>query len=103
VWVRAAVRWAGSCGRVEGEVAEELAGGGVDDADAQVLDDQQDVGSGVGPADAEVVEPPGVAEGDGAGLADDVGADAVVGVGGAVAGDCLGPGSVGDGGCASVR
>ena len=31
-------------GGVEGQVAQELAGGGVDDADVQVLDDQQDVG-----------------------------------------------------------
>ena len=67
--------------RVEGELAQELAGGGVDDADVQVLDEEQDVGSGVGPADADVVEPAAVAEGDGAGGADDVGADAVVGVG----------------------
>ncbi|HUC21453.1 MAG TPA: hypothetical protein VMA73_01985 [Streptosporangiaceae bacterium] len=40
----------------------------------------------MGPSDADVVELAGVAEGDGAGVADDVGADAVVGVGGAVAG-----------------
>jgi hypothetical protein len=61
----------------------------------QVLDEQQDVGSGVGPADADVVELSGVVRGDGAGGADDVGADAVVGVGGAVAGGCIGPGGVG--------
>jgi len=36
------------------------------------------VGSGVGSAGADVVELAGVAEGDGAGFADDVGADAVV-------------------------
>ena len=51
---------------VEGEAAQELAGGGVDDADVQVLHEHQDVGSGVGPADAEVVEPAAVAQGDGA-------------------------------------
>jgi len=34
--------------RVEGE----LAGGGVDDPDVQVLDWEQDAGSGMGPADA---------------------------------------------------
>ena len=33
---------------VEDEVAEELAGDGVDDADLEVLDEQDDVGSGVG-------------------------------------------------------
>ena len=66
---------------VEGELAQELAGGGVDDADAQVLDEQDDVGSGVSAADADVVELAGVAEGDVAGGVDDVAADAVVGVG----------------------
>jgi hypothetical protein len=44
------------------------------------------------PADADVVELAAVAESDGSGGADDVGADAVVGVGGAVAGGCFGPG-----------
>jgi hypothetical protein len=63
------------------------------------------VGSGVGPADADVVEPPGVAQGDGAGGADDVGADPVVGVCVAVvlAGGGFGPGGVGDRGRAPVR
>jgi hypothetical protein len=75
----------------------------VDDADVQVLDEQEDAGSGVGPADADVVEPPGVAEGDAAGLAGDVGADAVVGVGAAVAGGGFGPGGVDGGGDGSVR
>ena len=84
-------------GGVEDQVAEELAGGGVDDADVQVLDQEQDAGSGVGPADADVVEAAAVAEGDDAGSVDTVGADAVVGVGGAVAGAGLGPGGVGGG------
>lgn len=53
---------------VERQVAQELAGGGVDDADVQVLDEQQDMGSGAGPADADVVELAGVAKGDGAGV-----------------------------------
>ena len=66
---------------VEGELAEELAGGGVDDADVQVLDEEQDAGSGVGPADADVVELSVVAEGNEPGGVDAVGADAVVGVG----------------------
>lgn len=34
-------------GGVEGEVAEEFAGGGVDDADVEVGDEDDDVGSGV--------------------------------------------------------
>src|SRR5215472_9413569 len=84
--------------RVEGELAEELAGGGVDDPDVEVLDEQQDVGSGVGSADADAVEPAGVAECDGAGGADPVGADPVVGVGVAAAGRGLGACGVGDGG-----
>jgi hypothetical protein len=70
---------------VEGQLAQEFAGGGVDDADVQVLDEQDDVGSGVGPADADVVELAAVAEGDAAGGVDDVAADAVVGVGGPAA------------------
>jgi hypothetical protein len=71
---------------VEGEFAEELAGGGVDDADVEVGDEQDDVGSGVGSADADVVEAAGVAEGDDAGVVDAVVADAVVGVGVAAVG-----------------
>ena len=67
--------------RVEGQVAQESAGGGVDDADVQVLDEHDDVGPGVGPADADVVEPAVVAQGDDAGGVDAVAADAVVGVG----------------------
>jgi hypothetical protein len=63
---------------VDGEVAEEFAGGGVDDADVQVLDQDQDVGSGVGSPDADVVESPVDAQGDHAGVVDAVGADAVV-------------------------
>jgi hypothetical protein len=58
----------------------------VDDADVQVLDEQQDVGSGVGSADADVVQPSAGAEGDAAGCVDAVGADPVVGAGGAVGG-----------------
>jgi hypothetical protein len=41
-------------GGVEDQFAEELAGGAVDDADGVVLDEHQDVGSGVGSADADV-------------------------------------------------
>jgi hypothetical protein len=63
----------------------------------QVLDEQQDFGSGVSPADADVVELAAVAQGDGAGGADLVSADPVVGVGGPVAGDGLGPGGGGGG------
>ncbi|MFL6144923.1 MAG: hypothetical protein ACJ72N_24040 [Labedaea sp.] len=51
-------------GGVEDEFAEELAGGGVDDADVPVGDEQQDGGSGVGSADTDVVESAVVAQGD---------------------------------------
>jgi hypothetical protein len=82
-------------GGVEGELAEELAGGGVDDPDGQVLDEDQDAGSGVGPADADVVQPAAGGQGDGPGGVDAVGPDAVVGVAGPVAGRGLRPGLAG--------
>ena len=63
---------------VKGEVAEEFSGGGVDDADVEVVDEHDDVGSGVGSSDADVVEGAGVAEGDGSCVADDVVSDPVV-------------------------
>jgi hypothetical protein len=70
---------------VDGEFADELAGGGVEDADVQVLDKHQDRGPGVFGAGADVVELPADPEGELAGCVGPVGADAVVGVGGAVA------------------
>jgi hypothetical protein len=45
-------------------MSQEPAGGGVDGADAQVLDEEQDACPGVGPADADVVEAVAMAEGD---------------------------------------
>src|SRR5215468_10706233 len=90
-------------GGAGGELAEQFAGGGVDDADVAVLGEQQDVGSGVGSADADVVEAAAVAHGDRPGGADDVAADTVVGVGVAVAGGGFGPGLVGGGGGGPVR
>jgi hypothetical protein len=42
-------------GGVEDEVAQEFAGGGVDDSDVEVLDEDQDADAGVGSADADVV------------------------------------------------
>ena len=44
------------------------------------MDEQEDVGSGVGSADVDVVEPSGDAQGDNAGVVDAVVADPVVGV-----------------------
>jgi hypothetical protein len=51
-------------GGVEDQVAEEFAGGGGDHADVQIVDEHDDVGSGVGSSDAEVVERAGGARGD---------------------------------------
>ena len=66
---------------IDGEFAEEFAGDRVGDADVEVLDEQDDVGSGVGSAYADVAELAGHAQGDVAGLADPVVPDPVVGVG----------------------
>ncbi len=67
---------------VDGELAEEFSGDGVDDAYVEVVDEQDDVGSGVGSgvgsSDAEVVGPAGRAQGDAAGLVDDVVPDPVM-------------------------
>ena len=78
--------WLVVAGGVEDQVAEEFAGGGVDYADVQVLDEHEDVGSGVGSSDADVVESALDAEGDDAGVIDAVVADPGVGVGFAAAG-----------------
>jgi hypothetical protein len=57
---------------------EIVAGGGVDDADVVVLDEQDDGGSGVGSADADVVEAAVAAQDDDAGVIDRVMADPVM-------------------------
>jgi len=41
---------------VDGELAEEFSGDGCDDSDVEVLDEEDDGGSGVGSSDADVVE-----------------------------------------------
>ena len=70
----------------------------------EVLDEQDDAGSGVGSADADVVQPAVVAQGDGAGFVDAVVADPVVGVGvSARAGQGFGHGVVEGGGGGPVR
>src|SRR5262249_27520224 len=81
---------------VEGELAYEFAGGGVDDADLEVVDEHEDAGSGAGSADADVVELVVVAEGELAVDVGAVGADPVVAGGAGLARDGLGPGVVGD-------
>ncbi|MEQ7011214.1 hypothetical protein ABN028_34095 [Actinopolymorpha sp. B17G11] len=90
-------------GCVEDEFAEEFAGGGVDDADVEVLGEYEDAGSGVGSADADGVERSLVAQGDLAGFVDAVVAEAVVGVGVAAAGGGFGAGGVGGGRGCPVR
>ncbi len=90
-----------AAGRVEGEVSEYFAGSAVDDADVEIVDEQDDAGSGVGSSDADVVEAAVDAQADGAAFVDAVVTDAVVGVG-AGAGCCSGSGGVGDGGCGLV-
>ena len=67
-------------GGVECEVSEDFSGGGVDDGDVEFLGEDQDAGSVVNTADADVVEASVDAECDGGGLVDAVGADPVVGV-----------------------
>jgi hypothetical protein len=78
-------------GGVEDQFAEQLAGGGVDDADVAVGDEQQDVGAGVGSSDADVVQPAVVAQGDDTGVVDAVAADPLVAW-------CVGGGGGGGGG-----
>src|SRR6266542_2561169 len=80
--VRAVWLWDGlvALGRVEDELAEELAGGGVDDADVAVVDQDDDAGSGVGSTDSDGVEPALVAQGDLAAGVHAVAAYPVVGV-----------------------
>jgi hypothetical protein len=49
---------------VEGQLPEEFGGQGIDDPDVEVVGEQDDVGSGVGPSDADVVVSTVVAQGD---------------------------------------
>ncbi|NNG40421.1 hypothetical protein HJ588_14220 [Flexivirga sp. ID2601S] len=50
---------------VEGELAAHVAGGGVDDGDLKVLDEQNDAVAVPCPVDADVVHSAGVTQGDG--------------------------------------
>ncbi|MGW5155250.1 hypothetical protein ACWEPN_07195 [Nonomuraea wenchangensis] len=72
--------WLVVAGGVDGQLAEEFAGDGVDDADVEVFDEEHGAGPGVGSADADVVQASGQAEDDDSGLV-----DAVVAYAGAVA------------------
>ena len=77
-------------GWVKGEVSEEFAGLGCDDSDVEVGDQQGYGGVFVGSADADVVEPAVVAEGDGACFVDAVVADSEVDISTVVFGGCFG-------------
>lgn len=70
--VRAAARCLGGAGDVEGELAEESAGGAVGDPDVAGLDKGDHTGRGAGSADTDRAEPALVAEGDLAGFVDAV-------------------------------
>ena len=83
---------------IEGEVADDFAGGGVDDADLEVVDEHHDRGVGEGSADAEVLEMTVVSECHFAGFVDAVVADSELAVG-VVVGSGFGSCGVGDGGC----
>ena len=82
---------------VDGEVSEEFAGGGVDDSDVEVVDEEDDAGSVEGSSESDVVELAVDAEGDCAGT-DAVVADAVL-EGWCGGGVRFWAGGVGDGGC----
>jgi len=88
-------------GWVELEVADEFTGGGVDDSDVEVFDDEDDGGAGEGSADADVVHAAGSAEADGAGGVDVVVADSVMGAVGWV-GPGFGEEVVDNSGCPAV-
>jgi hypothetical protein len=77
---RRAAEWLVVAGWVDVQVADELASGGVDDPNVQVLDEHQDLGPGVFGAGAGVVEFPADAQGELAGRVGPVGPVAVVGV-----------------------
>ena len=82
---------------VDGEFSDEFAGDGVDDADVEVLADDQDVGSGEGSSEADVVHLAGDTQADSS-VGDAVVADAPVWVV-ALAGGGFGSGGVDGGGC----
>ena len=81
---------------VDGEGADDLAGGGVDDAHVVAIDEENDAGSVEGSAESDVVHLAVDAEADASGV-DAVGADAELVVGVVVAGAGFGSAVVGDG------
>ena len=86
---------------VDGESADDFAGGGVDDADAKVGNEQDDAGSVEGSSEADVVHLAGDAQADSS-VGDAVVADAVVWVV-ALSGGGFGSRGEDGGGSGSVR
>ncbi len=86
---------------VDGEGADDLAGGGVDDADVEVMDEGDDGGSVEGSSESDVMEFAVDAEGDFA-VVDAVVADAELGVRVVVVGAGFGAGVVDSGGGCSM-
>ena len=83
---------------VDGEGADDLAGGGVDDAHVVAVDEEEDGGSVEGSPDADVVHVAVDPEADVARV-DPVASDAELGVEMVVAGSGFGSCLVGNGGC----
>ena len=81
---------------IDGEGADDFAGGGVDDADVVAVDEQDDAGSVEGSSESDVVEVAVDAQADAA-VADAVGADTELCVGVVVAGCGFGSRVVGGG------
>jgi hypothetical protein len=68
---------------IDGELSREFSCWGVDDADVEVVGEDGDVGSGVGPADSDVVHSSLDAQCNAAGVVDAIAAQSFVCVGGA--------------------
>src|SRR5262245_13990369 len=92
--------WLVIAGWVQGELAQQRPAGG-EDADVEVGDQDDDLGSSVPSPDADVVELAAVAQGDGAAAVDGVLADPAVGGNGDLrpGGESFDPGGVGGGWC----
>jgi hypothetical protein len=88
-------------GRVDGEHADEFAGGGVDDADVEVVGEDDDSGAAVFGAEADVVHAAVDSQGDAPAFVDDVVSDSVVDVI-ALAGSRFGSSAVGVRGSALI-
>ena len=86
---------------IDAEGADDFAGGGVDDADVEVVDEHDDACSVEGSSEADVVELAVDAHADVA-VVDAVVSDPELVVSGLIAGAGFGPGGVGDGWCRAL-